>query len=68
MVDQGLVDFAKVIKGMTWAEMARVSEHIVGEYQQLIKSDRLDRDGVAQSLVEMAKDIEKEINNLEPNQ
>lgn len=59
-ISVGLLSFAQAIRKMTWAEMVQISEHISAEVQHMIKSERLDRDGVASVLVELATDIDEQ--------
>jgi len=42
---------------MPWSEMARVAEYLVSEIPHLRKAEKLDRDGMAQVLSDMAGDI-----------
>ena len=58
----GLVKLSGTIKELTWAEMVKVSGYLASEYPHLIKSDQLDRDGMAAVLVDMADDILKDLN------
>lgn len=60
MQQQPLEAVADALRKLPWADMARIAEHIADQYEHLRKADRLDRDGVAQVLVEMADDILKE--------
>lgn len=56
----GLVSLAEALRSLTWSEMVKVSEYLAGEYPHLVKSDSLDRDGMAQVLNDMADDIARE--------
>ncbi len=55
-----LVSLAISLRALPWAEMAQIAEHIAGEYEHLRKADKVDRDGVAQVLADMADEILKE--------
>lgn len=56
---RGLRKLADAIGTLTWAEMADFAEIIASEVPHLAKSEKLDRDGVAQMLFEFAREIEK---------
>lgn len=54
---ESMTALARAIQRLTWANMVRISEHIANEIPHLQKSERLDRDGIAQIIHEMATDI-----------
>ncbi|UWQ59982.1 hypothetical protein K3722_07580 [Leisingera caerulea] len=55
-----LQNLSEAIRALTWAEMVRFSEAVVSEVPHLQKSESLDRDGMARTLVDIAMDIDKE--------
>lgn len=67
MSEDRLVALAEAIRALSWSEMVKISEHIANEVPHLAKSERMDRDGVAQSLAEMSDDIIAEARKETPN-
>lgn len=59
-MSEPLVNFAGSIRALSWADMVKISEYICDQVPDLIKSEKLDRDGMAHALVDMAVDIETE--------
>lgn len=57
MSEPEMLKFAKAIRAMTWRELSKISEHLAAQYAPLKDSDKLDRDGVAQVLHDMAGEI-----------
>ena len=64
LLSKGLIDFAKAIQALSWWELAKVSEYLASDFPHLVKSDRMDRDGIAELLHEMSASIVKEADNL----
>ena len=61
-ITKGLLNFADAINALSWAEMVKISEFLASEVPHLIKSEKLDRDGMAQVLFDIAVDIEANLN------
>jgi hypothetical protein len=57
MQRQPLEALAHEIRKLPWADMARIAQHLAEQYEHLLKAERLDRDGVAQVLSELADEI-----------
>lgn len=60
MSEPELRKLAKAIRAMTWRDLTKVSEHLAAQYVPLKNSDKLDRDGMAEVLHDMASEILKE--------
>lgn len=61
-MNRNMGNLADALQELTWAEMARVSEHIAQAANAIAQSDTgLDRDNMAEILSEMGVDIAREI-------
>ena len=67
-MSEPLVNFAGSIRALSWADMVKISEYICDQVPDLIKSEKLDRDGMAHALVDMAVDIETEAQKERPSE
>ena len=55
-----LVHFPRSVRDLRWHDMAKIAEHMAREMKRLEGDCQLDRDGVAQSISDMAADILEE--------
>ena len=58
-------EFANAVLKLNWSTMVKISEHIASEIPHLIKSESLDRDGIAEVLNDMAREILKEKSHID---